>query len=55
MNKDDIISAAFKAWGREGYRKMSLSDVAAELSVTKPALYRHFRDKDVLFTEMGEV
>lgn len=54
MNKDDIISAAFKAWGREGYRKMSLSDVAAELSVTKPALYRHFRDKEVLFAEMGE-
>ena len=48
MNKDDIISAAFRAWGREGYRKMSLTDVASELGVTKPALYRHFGDKERL-------
>jgi AcrR family transcriptional regulator len=54
MNRNDIISAAFRAWAREGYRKMSLTDVAAELGVTKPALYRHFRDKSLLLDAMGE-
>jgi AcrR family transcriptional regulator len=52
MNKDDILSAAFRAWGREGYKKMSLSEVAAELGVTKPALYRHFRDKERILAAM---
>lgn len=33
---------------------MSLTDVAAELGVTKPALYRHFGDKERLFSAMTE-
>ena len=52
MNHDDVVQAAFRVWGREAYRKMSLTDVAAELGVTKPALYRHFRDKDELLEAM---
>jgi len=52
MNQADIIDAAFRAWGREGYRHMSLSGLAEELGVTKPALYRHFRDKESLLAAM---
>ena len=52
MKHDDIIAAAFRVWGREAYKKMSLTDVAAELGVTKPALYRHFKDKDQLLASM---
>lgn len=52
MKPDDILAAAFRAWGREGYKKMSLTEVAAELGVTKPALYRHFKDKDQLLAAM---
>ena len=52
MNHDDILAAAFRVWGREAYKKMSLTEVASELGVTKPALYRHFRNKDQLLGAM---
>jgi AcrR family transcriptional regulator len=48
MTKDDIVSAAFRVWGEELFQKNSLSDVAAELGCTKPALYRHFGNKNEL-------
>ena len=52
MTRDDILEAAFTAWGQDAYRTMSLSDVAARLGVTKPALYRHFKSKDELMNAM---
>ncbi|MDR3172741.1 MAG: TetR/AcrR family transcriptional regulator [Treponema sp.] len=52
MTKTDVIKAAFRVWGRELYRKTSLSQVARELGVTKPALYRHFKNKQELLNEM---
>jgi AcrR family transcriptional regulator len=55
MTQEDILSTAFTVWGRDYYRKMSLSDIAQELGVTKPALYRHFRNKDALLQAMRRV
>ncbi|MCL2008659.1 MAG: TetR/AcrR family transcriptional regulator [Treponema sp.] len=52
MTKNDIIKAAFKVWGQELYRTTSLSKVARELGVSKPALYRHFTNKDALLQAM---
>ncbi|MDR0289328.1 MAG: TetR/AcrR family transcriptional regulator [Treponema sp.] len=52
MTKAKIIDAAFKVWGREFYLNTSLSHVARELKVCKPALYRHFRNKDDLIDGM---
>jgi len=46
------MEAAFKAWGREFYLDTSLSRVARELNVCKPALYRHFRNKQALLDAM---
>jgi AcrR family transcriptional regulator len=54
MTNDDIIQAAFKAWGRELYCNTSLSQVSRELGVSKPALYRHFRNKQALLDAMHE-
>ncbi|MDR0450102.1 MAG: TetR/AcrR family transcriptional regulator [Treponema sp.] len=54
MTSADIIQAAFKAWGRELYRNTSLSQVSRELGVSKPALYRHFRNKQALLDAMYE-
>ncbi len=48
MTKQDIIKASFIVWGRALYKKMNLTDVAEFLGVTKPALYRHFPNKDAL-------
>jgi AcrR family transcriptional regulator len=52
MTKAEIIDAALKAWGRKFYLDTSLSHVARELKVCKPALYRHFRNKNALLESM---
>ncbi|MDR1931072.1 MAG: TetR/AcrR family transcriptional regulator, partial [Treponema sp.] len=52
MTRDDIIGAAFKVWGRELYKVTSLSKLADTLGVSKPALYRHFPDKQALLDAM---
>ena len=35
---------------RHGYSGTSLEDIAGDLGITAPALYRHFRGKDALYT-----
>jgi len=52
MTKKDIIKAAYKVWGRDFYQNTSLSHVAHELKVCKPALYRHFLNKNALLEAM---
>jgi AcrR family transcriptional regulator len=54
MTGADIIQAAFKAWGGDYYRSVSLSEVARELGVSKAALYRHFCSKQALLEGMYE-
>ena len=54
MTKTEIVDAAFKVWGRNFYRKTSLSQLAVELKVSKPALYRHFENKQALTDAMTE-
>ena len=53
MTSTEIIEAAFRAWGRDLYLDTSLSQVARELGVSKPALYRHFRNKQALLDAMN--
>jgi len=54
LTKTEIINAAFRVWGRNFYRKTSLSQLACELKVSKPALYRHFLNKQALTAAMTE-
>jgi AcrR family transcriptional regulator len=54
MTKDDVISAAFRVWGQELYKTTSLAKLAETLGVSKPALYRHFPDKQALLEAMDE-
>jgi len=54
MTNIEIVEAAFKVWGRDFYRKTSLSQLAKELGVSKPALYRHFLNKKALLAAMTE-
>jgi len=53
VTNTEIIDAAFKAWSRDLYLDTSLSQVARELGVSKPALYRHFRNKQALLDAMA--
>jgi AcrR family transcriptional regulator len=48
LTRADIIDAAFRVWGARLYKRTSLAELAAELGVTKPALYRHFRNKEAV-------
>ena len=54
MTKSEIEEAAFRVWGRNFYKKTSLSQLAKELGVSKPALYRHFASKQALTLAMTE-
>jgi len=54
LTKTEIEDAAFRVWGRNFYRKTSLSQLAKELGVSKPALYRHFICKQALTSAMTE-
>jgi len=52
MKPEDILRSAFRVWGKDAYKKTSLSDIARDLGVTKPALYRHFPNKNALMDTM---
>ncbi|MDR2941859.1 MAG: TetR/AcrR family transcriptional regulator [Treponema sp.] len=54
MTKTEIVEAAFRVWGRNFYQKTSLSQLAEELKVSKPALYRHFEKKQALNAAMNK-
>jgi AcrR family transcriptional regulator len=54
LTKTEIEEAAFRVWGRNFYRKTSLSQLAKELGVSKPALYRHFASKQALTLAMTQ-
>ena len=45
------LETAARAFNERGFYKTSLDDVAAELNVTKPALYYYFRSKDEILYE----
>jgi len=54
LTKSEIEEAAFRVWGRNFYKKTSLSQLAKELGVSKPALYRHFASKQELTIAMTD-
>ncbi len=54
LNREQIIEAAFRAWGRTFFMRTGLDLVARELGVTKPAMYRYFRNKDEVIYALEE-
>ena len=46
-----ILQAAGRLFAQRGYAAVSVGEIAAEVGVTKAALYHHFPGKDELFTE----
>ena len=44
-----LIDAAIDAFGRSGYRDVSVRSLCARAGVAKGTFYRYFRDKDALF------
>lgn len=52
--RQQIIDEAFRTWGRSAFFHTRLEDVAAALSITKPALYRYFKSKEELLEGMEQ-
>jgi len=46
---NEIIDAAQKYFCKKGYDKTTMDEIAFELELTKPALYRYFVNKEDLF------
>jgi AcrR family transcriptional regulator len=50
-----VIAEASRAFGRHGYKNVSLDEIAERLNVTKPALYYYFKNKQELLYECHEL
>ncbi len=49
--RDRILREANQLFARHGFSRVSMRAVATAASVTKPALYYYFKDKETLFEE----
>lgn len=52
--KELILDAAFSFCNEPRYKLFSLNELAAKVGITKPAIYRHFKDKDAVYAAMRE-
>jgi AcrR family transcriptional regulator len=52
--RDRILGAAVRRFGEAGYANTSLEDIAAEVGISKPAIYHHFRSKEAIFRALME-
>ncbi|GAA2137616.1 hypothetical protein GCM10009760_18300 [Kitasatospora kazusensis] len=50
--KAQLLGAAGELFHRRGYHRVSMAEVAAEVGITAPALYRHFRGKPELLYQV---
>ena len=53
--RDEILLAAARALARSGHKAVSMSDIAAEVGFTAPALYAYFSSKESIFAALVEV
>jgi AcrR family transcriptional regulator len=50
--REQLLDVATRLFGARGYADTSISDICAELDITKGALFHHFKTKDALFREV---
>ncbi len=49
QTKQQIMQVALKLFIKNGYERTSLTDIAKQIGITKPAIYYHFESKEILF------
>ncbi len=54
QTKDKIMQVAFEMFAVNGYESTALSEIAARIGVTKPALYTYFKGKEELLLSIYE-
>jgi AcrR family transcriptional regulator len=47
-----IIEEATRLFGQDGYKKVTIKQLAAACGITDAALYRHFRSKEAIYAEV---
>lgn len=47
--RENILNTALRLFARDGYEAVSVSTIAGELSMTKGALYKHYKNKRDIF------
>jgi AcrR family transcriptional regulator len=52
-HRDQIIRAATAAFMRYGYRRVTMSDLAAEAGISRPTLYSAFASKEAVFNAVA--
>jgi TetR/AcrR family transcriptional repressor of uid operon len=52
--RERILRATFVVLCRRGYRKFNLSDVAAQVGISRPTLYKFFSSKDELLSAFSQ-
>lgn len=50
--REQILAAAAELFARYGFHGVGIDDIGAAVGVSGPALYRHFRSKDAMLSEM---
>lgn len=50
--RDQILAEAARLFARYGFHGVGIDDIGAAVGVSGPALYRHFRGKDAMLSEM---
>lgn len=50
--REQILDAAAALFARRGYHGVGIDDIGAAVGISGPALYRHFRSKDAMLSEM---
>ena len=48
-----ILGAAFTLFGRYGFKRASMEDIASEAGLSRTALYLQFRNKEEIFRELA--
>lgn len=48
--RDAILDAAIRVFGRFGFKKTSMQDLASAADLSKPGLYLHFSGKEEIFS-----
>jgi AcrR family transcriptional regulator len=51
--RDRILGAAFTLFGRYGFKRTSMEDIASEAGLSRTALYLQFRNKEDIFRELA--
>lgn len=51
LREDAILDAATRILGSKGFDLMTMDDVAEEVGISKPSLYKHFKSREDLVTE----